>query len=203
MNQPTAQFYRVITDDRFPYRIYGAQQDNTTVAIASRSRGTGIDGPTGTRSAAGESGWIAPKPKRPRRRLRRLLRRTRSRATTTGPGRRARSWRGPQLAIGPGGPRSEVPLPVERPDPALAARPEHALPRRAGPSAQPRTRGRRWEEISSGPDAQRQDQAGVVRRADHEGQHRHRVYDDDLHGRGVAARDGRASGPERTTGSCS
>ncbi len=38
MNQPTAQFYRVITDDRFPYWIYGAQQDNTT-RRASRAAG--------------------------------------------------------------------------------------------------------------------------------------------------------------------
>ena len=36
-NQPTAQFYHVITDNQFPYRLYGAQQDNTTVSIASRS----------------------------------------------------------------------------------------------------------------------------------------------------------------------
>ncbi|HEY7575264.1 MAG TPA: glycosyl hydrolase, partial [Thermoanaerobaculia bacterium] len=36
-NQPTGQFYRVITDDRKPYRVYGAQQDNTTISIASRS----------------------------------------------------------------------------------------------------------------------------------------------------------------------
>src|SRR6266571_3017696 len=35
-NQPTAQFYHVATDDQFPYRIYGAQQDNSTVSIASR-----------------------------------------------------------------------------------------------------------------------------------------------------------------------
>ncbi len=36
-NQPTAQFYHVITDNQFPYRLYGAQQDNSTVSIASRS----------------------------------------------------------------------------------------------------------------------------------------------------------------------
>ncbi len=41
-NQPTAQFYRVITDERFPYRVYGGQQDNSTVAIASRAPGPGI-----------------------------------------------------------------------------------------------------------------------------------------------------------------
>jgi photosystem II stability/assembly factor-like uncharacterized protein len=38
-NQPTAQFYRVDTDATFPYRIYGGQQDNSTVAIASAARG--------------------------------------------------------------------------------------------------------------------------------------------------------------------
>ena len=36
-NQPTAQFYHVITDNGWPYRLYGAQQDNSTVSIASRS----------------------------------------------------------------------------------------------------------------------------------------------------------------------
>ena len=36
-NQPTSQFYHVITDNQWPYRIYGAQQDNSTVSITSRS----------------------------------------------------------------------------------------------------------------------------------------------------------------------
>ncbi|MFZ0232745.1 MAG: hypothetical protein WA306_18860 [Candidatus Acidiferrales bacterium] len=36
-NQPTAQFYHVITDDRFPYRVYGSQQDSGTAAVSSRS----------------------------------------------------------------------------------------------------------------------------------------------------------------------
>src|SRR5262249_36717559 len=62
MNQPTAQFYRVITDDRTPYWIYGAQQDNSTVAIASRGRGRGIDAGDWYAVGGGESGWIAPKP---------------------------------------------------------------------------------------------------------------------------------------------
>lgn len=38
-NQPTAQFYRVSVDNRFPYYIYGGQQDNSSVAIASRGNG--------------------------------------------------------------------------------------------------------------------------------------------------------------------
>ncbi|MEL6392753.1 MAG: hypothetical protein AAFR97_08355, partial [Bacteroidota bacterium] len=39
LNQPTAQFYRVTTDNHFPYRIYGAQQDNSTVRIPHRTDG--------------------------------------------------------------------------------------------------------------------------------------------------------------------
>ena len=41
-NQPTAQFYHVTTDDQFPYRLYGAQQDNSAISIASRSDDGGI-----------------------------------------------------------------------------------------------------------------------------------------------------------------
>ena len=42
-NQPTAQFYHVITDNQWPYRIYGAQQDNTTISIPSRSDNGAIE----------------------------------------------------------------------------------------------------------------------------------------------------------------
>jgi photosystem II stability/assembly factor-like uncharacterized protein len=61
-NQPTGQFYRVAVDDRFPYRVYGAQQDNTTVAIASRARGWEIGREEWHTVGGCESGWIAPKP---------------------------------------------------------------------------------------------------------------------------------------------
>jgi photosystem II stability/assembly factor-like uncharacterized protein len=61
--QPTAQFYRVTLDDDFPYHAYGAQQDNSTVRIATRSD----DGRIGERDwydvGGGESGWIAPDPR--------------------------------------------------------------------------------------------------------------------------------------------
>lgn len=61
-NQPTGQFYRVTTDDRFPYRVYGAQQDNTTVSIPSRARGREIGREEWHTVGGCESGWIAPKP---------------------------------------------------------------------------------------------------------------------------------------------
>ncbi len=64
-NQPTAQFYHVITDNRFPYYIYGAQQDNSTVAIASASPKGGIDRPDWYDVGGGESGYIAPDPTDP------------------------------------------------------------------------------------------------------------------------------------------
>ena len=41
-NQPTAQFYHVIVDDAYPYRLYSGQQDNTSVIIKSRSDGPSI-----------------------------------------------------------------------------------------------------------------------------------------------------------------
>ena len=65
MNQPTAQFYRVALDDQFPYWIYGAQQDNTTVKIVSRTSSSGIGEANWYPVGGGESGWIAGYPKDP------------------------------------------------------------------------------------------------------------------------------------------
>ncbi len=61
----TAQFYQVILDNRFPYWIYGAQQDNSTVAIKSRTAGYGIGEKDWHAVAGGESGYIAPDPENP------------------------------------------------------------------------------------------------------------------------------------------
>ncbi len=67
-NQPTGQFYHVITDNRFPYRVYGAQQDSGAVGIPSRSD-TPVDGINITEfhetAAGGESDNIAPDPDDP------------------------------------------------------------------------------------------------------------------------------------------
>ncbi len=62
MNQPTAQFYRVTTDNHFPYRIYGAQQDNTTMRINHRNEGSAITEEDWEVSAGSESGWLAVDP---------------------------------------------------------------------------------------------------------------------------------------------
>ena len=59
MNQPTAQFYRVITDNKTPYRIYGGQQDNSTVAIASETYDSGIGRDDYFAVGGGESAHIA------------------------------------------------------------------------------------------------------------------------------------------------
>ena len=61
-NQPTAQFYRVTTDNSFPYRIYGAQQDNSTVRISHRVSGSTISESDWESTAGGESAHLAPDP---------------------------------------------------------------------------------------------------------------------------------------------
>ncbi len=64
-NQPTAQIYRVTTDTHFPYRIYGAQQDNSALRIASRGDGGGIGRGDWQETAGGESGYILADPANP------------------------------------------------------------------------------------------------------------------------------------------
>ena len=61
-NQPTSQFYRVTTDNHFPYRIYAAQQDNSTIRIAHRTEGGSISEEDWESTAGGESAHIAVDP---------------------------------------------------------------------------------------------------------------------------------------------
>lgn len=62
-NQPTAQFYHVSVDNRFPYWVYGAQQDNSNLAVASFDD-EGIIGPRSWYPAGGgESGFVIPDPR--------------------------------------------------------------------------------------------------------------------------------------------
>ncbi|WP_026775832.1 glycosyl hydrolase [Polaribacter sp. Hel_I_88] len=62
MNQPTSQFYRVTTDNHFPYRILAAQQDNSTVRISHRNDGRFITESDWSSTAGGESAHIAVDP---------------------------------------------------------------------------------------------------------------------------------------------
>lgn len=67
-NMPTAQFYRVTVDNLFPYNIYGGQQDNTSIKIASQVLGSryGITEANWWPSAGGESAFLAFDPDNPR-----------------------------------------------------------------------------------------------------------------------------------------
>ncbi|NNL79693.1 MAG: glycosyl hydrolase, partial [Flavobacteriaceae bacterium] len=64
-NQPTAQFYRVITDNLVPYNVYGGQQDNSAIAIASRTNDFGIDWKDWYSVAGCESAFLAFDPDNP------------------------------------------------------------------------------------------------------------------------------------------
>ena len=62
-NQPTAQFYHVAVDQRFPYWVYGAQQDNSNLTVASFSD-AGVIGPRDWYPAGGgEAGFVIPDPR--------------------------------------------------------------------------------------------------------------------------------------------
>ena len=64
-NQPTAQFYHLDTDTRDPYFVYGTQQDNSSIAVPSRSHNHSISWSDGYTAGTGESGYIAVNPKDP------------------------------------------------------------------------------------------------------------------------------------------
>ena len=64
-NQATSQFYRVITDNQVPYHVYGGQQDNSAIGIASRTNDGGIDWKDWYSVDGGESAFIAFDPDAP------------------------------------------------------------------------------------------------------------------------------------------
>lgn len=66
-NMPTGQFYRISVDNLYPYNIYGGQQDNPSLKIASLAMGKGsINEQNWTNSAGGESAFLAFDPDNPR-----------------------------------------------------------------------------------------------------------------------------------------
>jgi photosystem II stability/assembly factor-like uncharacterized protein len=62
-NQPTAQFYHVAVDNAFPYHLYGAQQDNSNVCIASRTDSGVIEPRDWFPAGGGECGFVVPDPR--------------------------------------------------------------------------------------------------------------------------------------------
>ncbi len=64
-NQNTGQFYHVSVDNRFPYQVYGAQQDFSALTIKSRTKGYAITSDAWYPVAGGESGYVLPKPDQP------------------------------------------------------------------------------------------------------------------------------------------
>ncbi len=64
-NQPTAQFYHVITDNEFPYHVYGAQQDSGAAGVPDRTDHGQITARDWFMVGGGESGWLAPDPNDP------------------------------------------------------------------------------------------------------------------------------------------
>ena len=65
MRLPTAQFYHVNTDNDFPYNVYGAQQDNSSIKIKSRTAHGNINESDWKAVAGGEAGYIVPDPTNP------------------------------------------------------------------------------------------------------------------------------------------
>ncbi len=66
MNQPTGQFYRIETDDHWPFRIYSAQQDRATIRIASATTHGGVGEQDWADIGGGESAYVAVDRKSPR-----------------------------------------------------------------------------------------------------------------------------------------
>jgi photosystem II stability/assembly factor-like uncharacterized protein len=152
-NQPTAQFYRVAVDDRFPYRVYGSQQDNTTVAIASRSRGREIGREDWHAVGGCESGWIAPKPGEPDVVYAGCYGGSITRYDhRTGEEREITAW--PQLAIGR--PATDLRYRIQWNAPILVSRHDpNVLWHAAQVLLESRDEGQSWKEVS--PDLTRND----------------------------------------------
>ena len=64
-NQLTAQFYHVAVDDQYPYLVYGTQQDNSSIAVPSRTGKGAINWADCYAPGTAESGYVAPKPDDP------------------------------------------------------------------------------------------------------------------------------------------
>ena len=183
-NQPTAQFYHVVADNRFPYYIYGAQQDNSTVAIASAGLDGYIDRSDWYAVGGGESGYIAPDPTDPNivyagsygGEISRYDHRTHQEQAVN-------PW--PINPIGWAAADVRAPLPVDRAHRVFAPRSQDAVLRRRGTVQDHRHRNELVHHQPR-PDAQRQIEGSGIGRPDHQRQHRRRSLRHDFFRRRVA-----------------
>ena len=119
MNQPTAEIYGVWIDDQFPYRLYGAQQDDNTVIISSHARSV-QPRPTGSAAPAARPGPIMPHPKNPDIVYGSCKGQYGVMDLKTG--QEKNYWVGAQSLYGNPGERSDLPLPARVADGDVAAR---------------------------------------------------------------------------------
>ena len=200
-NQLTAQFYHVAVDDQYPYRVYGTQQDNSSVSVPSASENGGITWGDCYPAGTGESGYIAVHPRDPNV--------VYVGAVGSSPGRRGRppALRPPDapdppgdrlarglLRLGREGP--PVPLRVDLPHRLLAPRSRHAL-RHGKPRLPHAGRGIELGGDQPGPHPAGRDQARGVRGPAHEGHERRRALRHRVRLRGVPARARRPVGGKR------
>ncbi len=199
-NQPTSEFYHVAVDNRTPYRVYGAQQDNSTFSVPSRSGRDAITAVEWYEIGGGESGYIAIDPRDPnviyagsyqgyltrydhaRGQLRQIsVWPEEYSGWSAGQQQYRFNWTAP-LLISPHDPDTLY----------IGANSVFPLARR-GPDLGGR---------EPGPDAQRPGHARPVRRADHQGQHRRRELRHGVRPGRVAAPGLACCGPAAMTGWC-
>ena len=182
---------------RFPYRVYGAQQDNTHGRHRQPPRSEARHRPHADwypTWAAARAATSRPSPGDPDVVYAGCYGGLRSRRYDhrTGQERDVTVWPDNPMGCGRGG--DEVPLPVDLPHRVLAARPERRSTPAATASSARRTRARPGRRSARDLTRQRRGEARLVRRTDHQGQHQHRVLRDRLRARRVAAREGRDLG---------
>ena len=194
-NQPTAQFYHVATDNHWPYRVYGAQQDNSTVGIASYSDDGVIARQDWFEVGGGESGYISPDPRDPD-----IVYAGSDAAIITRYDHRTDQLQDvspyPIDTSGNGADVQKYPLPVDRAGVRLALRLQRHL-QRVAVCAEDRRPRPQLEGHQPRPHAQRQEQAEALGRRHHARHHQRRVLRHRLRARRVAAAEGHAVGGHR------
>ena len=184
-NQPTAEFYRLTVDEEFPRRLYGAQQDNSTISVPSWTDSGLSPEAHWWDVAGGESGHIAVTPGRPEltyagNYIGQIDRQDRDEAGA----RNVIVY--PEMADGGGAAGPHLPLPVERSHRRLPARPGGRVPHLQLRPPDHRRRPLVGDHLAR-PDRGRSRKGRPAGRAGAARPHRRRGLRNDLRARGVAA----------------